>query len=231
MLLKLLKARGAEIFYTPCDVSPAMVLTARQTALSVLPEKNCFPFVCDLVTAGDLPAVFNSRFTLHASRLVTFFGMIPNFEPQDILPKLASLIRRNEFLLFSANLAPGKNYSDGMKKILPQYDNRPTRDWLMTLLLDSGIQQADGQLRFGIENAGAGLKRIVAHFHFKSARQIKIENQTFHFKSGEKIRLFFSCRYTSKRVQKVLTKYGLKIVEQRISESEEEGVFLCKKSG
>ena len=42
-LLKLLKARGKEIFYTPCDVSSAMVLVARQTALAVLPEKNCFP--------------------------------------------------------------------------------------------------------------------------------------------------------------------------------------------
>ena len=55
-LLKLLKARGKEVFYTPCDVSTAMVLTARQTALAVVPEKNCFPFVCDLATADDLPA-------------------------------------------------------------------------------------------------------------------------------------------------------------------------------
>ena len=42
-LLKLLKKAGREIFYTPCDVSTAMVLTARQTALAVVPEKNCFP--------------------------------------------------------------------------------------------------------------------------------------------------------------------------------------------
>jgi L-histidine Nalpha-methyltransferase len=53
-LLKLLKARGKKIFYTPCDVSTAMVLVARQTALAVLPEKNCFPFVCDLASADDL---------------------------------------------------------------------------------------------------------------------------------------------------------------------------------
>src|ERR1039457_2925258 len=42
-LLKLLKARGKKAFYTPCDVSTAMVLVARQTVLAVLPEKNCFP--------------------------------------------------------------------------------------------------------------------------------------------------------------------------------------------
>jgi L-histidine N-alpha-methyltransferase len=116
-----LKARGKEIFYTPCDVSSAMVLVARQTALAVLPEKNCFPFVCDLATADDLQKSLVTRYP----SLVTFFGMIPNFEPQDILPKLASLIRPKDFLLFSANLAPGKNYAAGVKKVLPQYDNPP----------------------------------------------------------------------------------------------------------
>ena len=56
-LLKLLKAHGRKIFYTPCDVSAAMVLTARQVALAVLPEKNCFPLVCDLATASNLEKV------------------------------------------------------------------------------------------------------------------------------------------------------------------------------
>src|SRR5208282_2031442 len=47
-LLELLTARGKDIFYTPCDVSAAMVLTARRAALAVLPEKTYFPLVCDL---------------------------------------------------------------------------------------------------------------------------------------------------------------------------------------
>ena len=77
--------------------------------------------------------------------------MIPNFEPQIILPKLASLVRPKDFLLFSANLAPGNNYAAGVKKILPQYDNPLTRDWLMTFLLDLGVERNDGKLRFKIE--------------------------------------------------------------------------------
>jgi uncharacterized SAM-dependent methyltransferase len=150
-LLKLLKARGREIFYTPCDVSTAMVLTACRTALAVVPEKNCFPLVCDLATADDLPATLASRFTSHVSRLITFFGMIPNFEPQIILPRLASLVRPKDFLLFSANLTPGDNYAAGMEKILPQYDNPLTRDWLITFLLDLGVERNDGKLHFKIE--------------------------------------------------------------------------------
>jgi len=224
-LLKLLKARRKEIFYTPCDVSSAMVLTARKTALSVLPETNCFPCVCDLATADGL----NKFLVTRHSSLVTFFGMIPNFEPQEILPKLASLIRPEDFLLFSANLAPGKNYAAGLEKILPQYDNPPTRDWLMTFLLDLGIEKTDGEMRFEIKAGGLNLKRVVANFHFKCARQIKMDAAVFNFKSGETIRLFFSYRYTPERVRQTLARHKLEVCGQWIANSEEEGVFLCRR--
>jgi uncharacterized SAM-dependent methyltransferase len=222
-LLKILKANGKRIFYMPCDVSSAMVLTARQTALAVLPEQNCFPFVCDLALTNDL---HESLVTRHSS-LVTFFGMIPNFEPREILPKLAALIRPKDFLLFSANLAPGASYAAGMKKILPQYDNAPTRDWLMTFLLDLGIEKRDGILRFSIESGHFELKRIVAKFYFKRARRIKIEGQTFTFKKDETIQLFFSYRHTPKLIQQTLASHQLEVCGQWIAKSEEEGVFLC----
>jgi uncharacterized SAM-dependent methyltransferase len=228
-LLKLLKSRGKNIFYSPCDVSTAMVLVARQTALAVVPEKICFPFVCDLATADDLHAVFDRCLAPRASRLLTFFGMIPNFEPQNILPKLASLVQPRDFLLFSANLAPGDNNTAGMEKILPQYDNALTADWLMVFLLDLGIEKRDGKLKFEIEGGGSGLKRIVARFHFSRARQIKAGGKSFKFRRGESIRLFFSYRYTPERVRKVLAKFGLNVCGQWIAKSQEEGVFLCRR--
>ncbi len=229
-LLKLLKTRGKEVFYTPCDVSTAMVLVARQTALAVVPGKNCFPFVCDLATTDDLPAVLDLRITHHASRIVTFFGMIPNFEPKQILPKLASLVRPKDFLLFSANLAPGKDYAAGVKGVLPQYDNPLTRDWLMTFLIDLGIERNNGKLRFKIKtDSASGLKRIVAGFHFRCPCRIEVENEAFGFRAGEAIRLFFSYRYTPGRVHKALAGHGLEVCEQWIAKSEEEGVFLCNR--
>ena len=227
-LLKMLKAAGKEVFYTPSDVGVAMVLTARQAALSVIPAKNCFPLVCDLETADDLPAVFDSPLTRRASRIITFFGMIPNSEPEVVLPKLASLVRPKDFLLLSANLAPGKDYAAGMKKILPQYDNAPTHDWLLTFLLDLGVGKSDGELRFEIETKN-GLKRIIANFHFKRACRVEIENDTFTFKRGEKIRLFFSYRYTPEFVRRTLAAHRLEVHEQWIAKSREEGVFLCRK--
>jgi uncharacterized SAM-dependent methyltransferase len=225
-LLKLLKARGCEIFYTPCDVSTAMALVARQAALKVLPDKDCFPFVCDLATANNLQKLLVTR---HLS-LVTFFGMIPNFEPQEILPKLAALIRPKDFLLFSANLAPGKDYLAGMKRIQPQYDNTLTRGWLMTFLLDLGIKKRDGKLRFEITSGDFGLERFVANFHFKRARQIEVEGEVFRFQSRDSIRLFFSYRYTPERVEKILSRFGLEVCERWIAQSGEEGVFLVRRN-
>lgn len=237
-LLKWLKTRGRKISYTPCDVSTAMVLVARQTALAVLPEKDCFPFVCDLATADNLPACLATRHPRIAARpprgftpsLVTFFGMIPNFEPETILPKLASLLRSKDLLLFSANLAPGKNYTGGMEKILPQYDNRLTRDWLLTFLLDLGVGRSDGELRFSVAAGVLGLKRVVADFHFSRRCRIKVENVVFNFRAGETVRLFFSYRYTPERVRRVLARYDLEICGQWLAPSEEEGVFLCRHS-
>lgn len=229
-LLKKLKMEKREILYSPCDVAVAMVLTARQTALAVLPEKNCFPLACDLEAANDLPIFFNLPVARSAARVITFFGMIPNFEPANILPKLASLVSPGDVLLFSANLAPGNDYAAGVKKILPQYDNTPTRDWLLTFLLDLGVEKADGELRFEIESKNNGLKRVAANFQFKRARQIGIENKFFTFEAGDAVRLFFSYRYTPERVHKILSLHRLKICDQWIAKSAEEGVFLCCKT-
>lgn len=227
-LLKLLEARGATMSYTPCDVSTAMVLVARAAALSVIADGGCFPFVCDLATAGDLTETFSAHGPQSAASLVTFFGMIPNFEPEDILPKIASLVRPNDWLLFSANLAPGTDYAAGIEHVLPQYDNPLTREWLITFLLDVGVERGDGELRFAVEDGG-GLKRIVARFHFTCPRRIELDGEVFEFRTGETIQLFFSYRYTPDRVRTALTKYGLEVREQWITKSEEEGVFLCRK--
>jgi L-histidine Nalpha-methyltransferase len=226
-LLKLLKARVRETCYTPCDVSTAMVLVAREAALKVLPGTKCFPLVADLAAADDLPVVMAKQNSSGSARLITFFGMIPNFEPQLILPKLASLVRRGDSLLFSANLAPGRHYAAGMRQILPQYDNAPTREWLLTFLLDLGVERGDGKLNFKVESGTGGLKRIIARFHFARAVRFQIESETFEFRSGESLRLFFSYRYTPARVSQQLARHGLKVLDQWITQSGEEGVFLC----
>jgi len=228
-LLKRLRQKGKLVGYTPCDVSVAMVLTAQQSALEILDPKDCFPLVCDLLTADDLSEVLRQQTPVAAARLVAFFGLIPNFEPQVILPLLADLLQPNDCLLLSANLAPGRDYAAGVQRILSLYDNVLTRDWLMTFLLDLGVEHDDGELAFTVQDwpAGTGLKRIVADFHFERPRKVRVLTDEVEFQAGERLRLFFSYRHTPDQVRALLAQSGLAAVDQWISRSEEEGVFLC----
>ena len=231
-LLSLLPDQGKTSFYTPSDVSTALVLIARKAAISLIPSKNCFPLVCDLSSADDLLPTLAGHAPRAVPRLITFFGMIPNFEPQAILPKLAALVRPGDLLLLSANLAPGPDYSAGLEHILPLYDNVLTRDWLMTFLLDLGVETGDGDLQFRVEEApsSAGLKRVAAYFDFRRAREIRVGDDRFDFRSGESIRLFFSYRHTPALVSSLLSAQGLSVLDQWITKSEEEGIFLISSS-
>jgi hypothetical protein len=158
--------------------------------------------------------------------------MIPNFEPQLILPRLASLVRPGDWLLLSANLAPGPDYAAGVRRILPLYDNPLTRDWLMTFLLDLGMEKDDGDLRFVIEDEppGSGLKRVAAYFHIARNCEIQLQEHRFEFHPGQTIRVFFSYRHTPALVRMLLGQHGLRVTEEWITPSEEEGVFLVSRT-
>jgi len=230
-LLKLLRESGRQACYTPVDVSTAMVLVAQQSALAAVPGESCYPLVCDLGATDDLPAVLDASPGSDAPRLITFFGMIPNFEPHVILPRLAGLIRPADHLLFSANLAPGGDYAAGVRRILPLYDNALTRDWLITFLLDLGVEASDGELRFWIEDdpGTSGFKRVAAYFRFTRPREIQVEAERVAFPVGESIRLFFSYRHTPPLLQALLARHGLHVLDQWITQSGEEGVFLVSR--
>jgi L-histidine N-alpha-methyltransferase len=233
-LLQLLAEAGKEIWYSPVDVSSAMVLVARQTALSLIRPERCFPLVCDLSEADDLgSSIAANSDSRDALRLVTFFGMLPNFEPEIILPKLAGFVGSDDLFLLSANLAPGNDYSSGVAKVLPLYDNQQTREWLMTFLLDLGVERSDGELRFAIEARRQGkveLQRIVAFFHFSQSRLVEIDQEKFQFNAGEVIRLFFSYRHTPSLLPTLLASHQLDIRSEWITQSGEEGVFAARRS-
>lgn len=228
-LLKLLRAAGKEVVYMPVDVSTAMVLVARAEALKLLPPPDCFPLVCDLATMNSWAPLLEVLPTRVASmpRLFTFFGMLPNFDSEVALPRLAGLLGPRDTLLLSANLAPGTDYDAGVRRILPLYDNALTRDWLLAFLVDLGVEVQDGALEFGIETANekSGLKRVTVDFVFNRPRELRLDEEVFHFAPGEKIRLFFSCRHTPAMVESLLASQGLRLKGSWIAKSDEEAVF------
>jgi L-histidine Nalpha-methyltransferase len=217
----LLRELSAPI-YTAVDVSLPLVITAREHAKHYASETR--GLVCDLETTEDIR---DELCECDASqRVLTFFGMMPNSEPDVILPRLARLVGRGDRLLLSANLAPGDNYRAGVERVLPQYDNALTKDWLLTFLYDLGVERDDGAIQFSIEECAGGLLRIRADFRFARDRTIRLDEETFEFERGETVRLFYSYRYTPERLQAELGKHALSVLEQWISATGEEGVFL-----
>jgi hypothetical protein len=117
-----------------------------------------------------------------------------------------------------------------MQKILPLYENELTREWLLTFLLDLGFEKSDGDLVFRIEDdPSSGLKRIAADFLISSTRQLRVHEHYFEFRVGDVIRLFFSYRHTPRLVETSLLRHGLQVVDRWITQSDEEGVFLCRR--
>ncbi len=229
-LLSLLAGQEKEVSYRPCDVSLALALTARQKARQAVAHLPCDPLVCDLALADGLHEVFGPPGDARTARLITFFGMLPNFEPELILPRLADLVRGEDGLLLSANLAPGPDYAAGVQRILPGYDNALTRDWLTAFLFDLGFAPGDGEVRFAVEDSADGCKRVAADFHLTRRRALDVHGEHFAFGAGEKIRLFFSCRHTPDRIRALLRRHQLKAGGQWLAPSGEEGVFLCQRA-
>ena len=224
-----LKSVHPVIDYVPCDVSEAMVKVARKAAAAELPLERIHPLVCDLANAPDLGQLLDAIVSPQTKRVFTFFGMIPNLEPDVILPHLAATLRDGDLLLLSANLAPGDDYRRGVEAVLPQYDNAETCDWLLSFLEGLGVPRTAGQLRFGIEEVD-GLLRIIADFDFVETHKSSVAGESVEFAAGHSLRLFFSYRHTEQILAKCLAKHCFDVVGSQIDFSGEEGVFRVKQA-
>ncbi|OZH53846.1 hypothetical protein AFK68_14865 [Hydrocoleum sp. CS-953] len=230
LLLSYLSNQRRELIYYPLDVSLSLAIISAQKARSSLTELSVQPIVCDLLHADDLMFQIQKR-DEQERRIITFFGMIPNFYPQQIFPTLNNFLNEGDLLLLSANLAPGSDYVQGIEKILPQYDNELTKDWLITVLEDVGVNHENGNIQFGIKDdeENPNLKRVNADFELNNDVSFKLDDELIEWKSGDKIGLFFSYRYTTTKLQEILSSYGINILNYSESANQEEGVYLCQK--
>jgi hypothetical protein len=70
----------------------------------------------------------------------------------------------------------------------------------------------------------------VADFRFLRERVLPVHDERFAFRPDDAVRLFFSYRHTPDRVRLLVQAHGLQVAKQWITASEEEGVFLCRKT-
>lgn len=230
--LQLARELNRTVIYTPIDVSLEMVLTAEQTATKALRGLQTTPLLCGLAHCTVLPALIKNFDPSGADRIVLFLGTIHNFWPPDILRSLIYPVRSQDHLLIGANLAPSKNYDAAVEKILAQYDNEPTRRWLSGALSELNVTPEDGALEFSLVPAESlpSLKRIQADFVFSRQKQINFFGEQLSFSAGEKLRVFYSYRFTAEHLRTFFAQSRLAIAEQWIAPNDEEGLFLCRRT-
>ena len=213
--------------YYPVDVSLSLAIISAQKIAGAFTNLQIQPIVCDLLQSDNLISLLDNQ---DKRNIITFFGMIPNFAPEEILPILSNFLNEGDLLLFSANLAPGSDNLKGVQKVFPQYNNELTKEWLITVLLDAGVERKDGDIQFTIEDdENSQLKRITAYFELQNDVSFTLENQLIEWKNKDKVRLFFSYRYTSPMIQEVLKNYGINVLAYWEADNQEEGIYLCQK--
>jgi L-histidine N-alpha-methyltransferase len=223
----------AKLRYVPVDVSVGLALTAQAAAVEAgVRPAHIAPLVVDLALAPDWASALAPVSGAVNPRVICFFGMLPNFAPNTVVPQLATLLRPSDILLVSANLAPGSDYAVGVERVLPLYDNTLTRDWLWSVLADLGMERQVGEMQFAITSSpeGQGLLRIESNVTFSHACAIEYGNEVFNYSVGEKFQLFYSYRHTPERLAALLAPHGLALTRQWVNGSGEEGIFLCTRS-
>jgi len=147
------------------------------------------------------------------ARLITLYGVLPNLDPLSLLRCLAKNMVPKDLLLFSTNLAPGKNGRRGALHVLPQYDNPLTHRWLQAVALRTRPRFSQGSIHFGVypDPNQSSLSRI-------EARWI-VGNKPTHT-------LFSSRRPTLSQVESWVQTSGLTLIHQWIEPKGEEGVWL-----
>ena len=147
-------------------------------------------------------------------RLFTLFGVLPNLDPLPLLRRLARKMKRGDFLLFSANLAPGKSGFAGARKVLSQYDNPPTRRWLEMAVEAYRPKLPKGRLQFGV---------------YPDPQQKSLARIEARWMAGKKAWIVFSSRRpTVSQVETWIPKVGLRKVARFLDPRGEEGLWLVR---
>lgn len=229
-ILAALSAAGCRVRYTPVDVSVELALESARVADAFLTQDQITPVVAD---ARCLPAqgVWLEPREAGELRVVTAFGVLPNWTPSEAFSAVGGLVRPGDFLLVSANLAPGGDASipvpEACEKILPQYDNPETRRWLRQVVTDWGWDACVGPIRFGVEQI-EDVWGVFARCDWLIQEPILVEGGCVHSANGEALRLFFSLRYSPEALEHCLQARGLSAESVWLTPCTEEGVWLAQ---
>ncbi len=167
-------------------------------------------------------------------RIYTLFGLVPNLDPSLVLRILKTLLRSGDQLFMSANLAPVKNKEESeveraVKRILPQYQNRETREWLSLLFEEQKItKKMISALRFGIESE-QGLRSVIVRGEVLQDFEWILGGRRVRMKKRDSLKVFQSRRWTSFAFEHWMKRAGFKVRACEITPNGEEGVWWVER--
>ncbi|HEY7493024.1 MAG TPA: L-histidine N(alpha)-methyltransferase [Candidatus Tectomicrobia bacterium] len=219
------------VCFTPMDTSAALVVETMLRLQEILPDLPSFPLVVDLEVEPALTAFWEQSEPPATQRLLGCFGMLPNFDYRTFLPYLRRLMRPTDLLLLSANLSP-LPYPASNPHIVPQYDNPLARAWFNGLLESLGFSASDVELCIAAQalQPDGHIWQICTDVRFPRQVRLTLYDESFVFHAGDRLRLFFSNRFTPQVMPQVLTEAGLTMVKPFLLASREEGIYLCTAS-
>jgi SAM-dependent methyltransferase len=212
---------GAEIFFSAVDVSADLVREAadRLADSQAIPRSH---LVCDL---GRFDAVRDwlSGQDNSLPRVITFFGLVPNFLPSRVGDILRVALRPGDVLLASVHLAPvgGERNLDlpsAMQAVLPQYDNPETLAWL-----NASIEQ--GGMAGRVDAPGIAIGEIEGVPAFLGHARWKTDAPPKH---PDPLRLFYSLRYTVELFETLLRREGFLGEQLAITACREEAIWRIR---
>jgi len=210
-----LQSHGREVLFTAIDVSRDLVEEAakRVAATGAAADRH---LVCDLAELAFIREWLDAS-ERNVPRLFTFFGIVPNLEPEFAGRLMRELLRPGDVLLASAHLAPvsdGVSLEAAMDKIVPQYDNAETLAWL---------REAMEQWKL---NARMQEPRIVMdkHGEIPCLRGLTFADSP----PGAVFQLFFSLRYTPELFEELLQQAGVLGEMLAITACREEAIWAVQ---
>jgi uncharacterized SAM-dependent methyltransferase len=234
ILLGALRAHGCNIRYTPIDTSLELTLLSSEMA-APLTNTGIHPIAGGLSLLNELPS-WLEQFPQEEIRVYTAYGIAPNFRPSELFGALRRILREEDHLLLSANLAPTQapslndsldresSYEAGCRAVLPQYDNAETLAWIAQILEDWHISDFLTKPRFAVQKIDS-INALVAACEWAQNTQLAWEGENLSFLKGETLRLFFSLRYTPELLALTLAEHGLELGVGHRTSCGQEGVW------
>lgn len=222
------------------DISPSLAMVGRDRASSTCPAHAG---VIDLEATTASPAWCRRLFaeaddgsgTPRPQRVLFFLGMLPNMPVSTAWSLLRAWTEPGDLVLVSANLASEAELGSELPGILPQYDNRETREWIGAFFDLHGIFGVAEELACSVESVplpGAELARIGFHWTPSTDRSVRLPGMApVEWEAGRRITAFQSLRLTPTAVESLGKTAGLALRFHQVDPSGQEGVFLFERHG